>query len=157
VNSLTGCNTIKPGDIDISPETLDLVWDTLTGSAGRFAADTAGLPFLAASGELTLNRTPFARRVMGEKSEYSDTSIYKENIDRIFTLAEEIKEYPENKELRKEKAYQLVGFAKNTESMITKLNKAMKNAKTDEQKKRLKAQINKLRMNFNKKYNSTVN
>jgi len=153
LNSIFGGNAVKSSGItDISPETLDLVWDTFTGSAGRFVADTASIPFKMVDGELTPATAPFSRRIMGQKSEHSDSMIYRENIDKVFERVEEIEVYPENKRLKEDKIYTLNNAAKQSEKHISKLNKLLKKAATDEQKKRYKELINKERMSFNSKY-----
>jgi hypothetical protein len=150
LNEITGGNQIKPGAIDISPETLDLVWDTLTGSAGRFIADTTGLPFKIAQGEMELKDTPFVRRVFGQQSEYTDSTIYRENINHVYQLIEQMKTYPEESAaLRKDPTWKLYDRARKIESAIKKLSKQRNLMTSDDKKKAVDMWINKLKRSFN--------
>lgn len=153
LNSIFGGNAVRSSGItDISPETLDLVIDTFTGSAGKFAVDLGMAPFKALSGGMPLDKAPFISKFYSKKSEYADMTLYRENIDRVFERVEEIEVYPENKRLKEDRIYTLNNAAKQSEKRISKLNKQLKKATTDEQKKRYKELINKERMNFNSKY-----
>jgi hypothetical protein len=153
LNSISGGNQIKPGAMSVSPETLDLVWDTMTGSAGRFIADTTELPFKIARGEMELRDTPFARRLFGQKSDYTDSTMYRENITRVYQIAEQIKTFPEEAAtLRQDPAYRLYGMAKMTESQIKKLNKQLKSVRSESTKKKIEAQIQRLKQRFNGRY-----
>jgi hypothetical protein len=153
LNKISGGNQIKPGAIDVSPETLDLLWDTFTGSAGRFAVDTLGLPFGAISGDLELKNIPVARRVVGKKSSYSDSSRYRESIAHVYRLAEEIKTYPEkSKSLKKDRSYRLLSHVKKNESAIRKLKKMLKITTNKKSRDRINKRINDLYVSFNKKF-----
>ena len=153
LNSITGGNQIKPGMMDVSPETLDLVWDTLTGSAGRFVADTTEMPFRMAKGELEIYNTPFVRRVFGQKSDYTDSTIYRENIDHVYRLAEQIKTFPEKSaEIRRDPAYRLYGAAKATESQIKTLSRRLKSTRSESTKKRIEDRIQTLKRRLNGRF-----
>ena len=43
-----------------------------------------------------IKKLPFVRRLAGEKTDYADTTRFRENIEHIYKLNAEIKEYPEN-------------------------------------------------------------
>jgi len=151
-NTISGGNKVKPGMVDVSPETLDLVWDTFTGGAGRFLSDTVSLPIRALSGDLKTSKIPGLRRVLGSQSEYKVTTDYRSNITYIYRLHEQAKEYPaKKKKLRKNKVYTLYTSAKKYESRIKKLNTLLKRAKTEKGKEKIKKRIEKLKRAFNKK------
>ncbi len=155
LNEITGGNHIRPGMASISPETLDLVWDTLTGSAGRFAVDTLGLPAQLLKDEPSLSKIPVARRLMGQKADYSDTVTYRDNIAHVFRLCDEIKAFPAKaQDLKKDKTYRLFVTAKKVESDIRKLNKQLKmNKGVVGAQKAIKANIQKRKMKFNEAFN----
>lgn len=153
LNKITGGNYIRPGAMDISPEVLDLIWDTFTGSAGRFAVDALSLPAEVMKDDTSLSKIPFARRVMGEKSDYGDRTSYRKNIAHVYQLVDEIKAFPKKaRSLKKDKTYRLYKRAKNTDSTLRKFKKAMKAAKDQDRKKNLQERINKIEQNFNKRF-----
>lgn len=122
VNKLTGGDAygIKPGLIDVSPETLDMLYDTATGSVGRFVRDMALLP---AAKEV--KQVPFVRRFYGEKSEYSDSQIYHNMLKDIMTVKEQIE--VDSKNLRDPMA-RYVPLATSTEKQLKKLRQAKRKA-----------------------------
>lgn len=153
MNRLTTGDKLTPGLIDISPETLDLVFDTFTGGAGKFMANTLSLPATVAKGEFELAKAPFARRVVGRKSEHKVISDYRKNTEHIYRLRAKAKEFPKNlSKIRKDKTFFLFSAAKATDSQIRRLNKMLKRVKSKESKDRLKKQIEKARQRFNKKF-----
>jgi hypothetical protein len=149
-NKITGGNTIRPGAVDISPETMDLIFDSFTGGVGRFIGDMFALPGNVITGEQKLTKTPFVRRLYGEPSEYKASGDYRENITEIYRLREELKAYPEDRaRIVKDKAFGLYPVAKATEKRISNLNKMMKAAKNEETKKRLKEKMEAEKKKFN--------
>lgn len=153
LNFISGGNQIRSGLMDVSPETLDLVWDTFTGSAGRFAMDTLSLPIALTSEDVRLRNIPVARRVLGQKSEYTDSSKFRENIAHIYLLKAEIEEYPKRaREIRKDRTHLLLSSAKRVESQIRRLRKLLKTAKTEESKGRIAKRIERKQQLFNKRF-----
>lgn len=149
-NKITGGNTIRPGAVDVSPETMDLIFDSFTGGVGRFIGDMFALPGNVISGEQKLTKAPFVRRLYGEPSEYKSSGDYRENITEIYRLREELKAYPEDRaRIVKEKAFGLYSVAKATEKRLSNLNKMMKAAKNEETKKRLKEKMEAEKKKFN--------
>ena len=156
INIATGGDKIKPGVIDISPESLDLVFDTFTGGAGRFISDTLGLPLKIATGEFELSKTPLVRRMYGSESEYKVTTDFRENIAKVYQINERIKEYPKKaREFRKDKTYRLLNSAKLAEKRIRRINKLMKKAKTKAAKDGHKKIIDRIKQIFNNKFINT--
>jgi hypothetical protein len=157
LNQLFGGNEIRSsGATDISPETLDMIYDTFTGSAGRFVADTAMLPVNAVTGDLELKNTPFVRRVFGTSSKYFDNQAYRNNIRHVLTTVEEIKKYPNNKYFLDDKSYTLYGQAKHSEAQLSRLNKYLKRNKGTVREQDIKEKIQAIKMQFNSKYYKTV-
>jgi len=153
INRATFGDKVKPGFIDVSPETLDLIFDTFTGGAGKFLANTLALPYNVITGDMAIHKTPIVRRLVGAKSEYKTVTDYIKNTRHIYQLQERIKEYPEKaSKLRKDRTILLIKQAKNTDKSIRRLNKLAKKVKTKESKDRLKERIKKIRRGFNKKF-----
>lgn len=156
INNLTGGDALKSGWIDVSPETLDLVFDTMTGGAGRFLMDTLSLPLDAVDGDAKISKAPFARKILGSKSEYKTTTDYRKNIGHVYQLVDRIKTYPEKaKELKRDKTYTLVLQAKKTESRLRKLKKFLKAAKkknNQEAVAKIEKRIEMYKKDFNKKF-----
>ena len=152
-NWASGGNKVKPGLIDVSPETLDLVFDTFTGGAGRFLMNTLETPVKIATGDFEFSKAPMLRKVLGSKSEYKVTTDYRENITHVYRLREQAKIYPENiKELKKDKTYYLYARAKTDESKIRKLNKFLKKAKSEKTQENIRKKIEKLKKSFNRMF-----
>ena len=81
LNSITGGNTVEPGLVDISPETLDHFSSWLGGSTGRFLMETlVDIPTRIASGEgIDVRGTPFLRRLVTTESRYRHERDYWSN------------------------------------------------------------------------------
>lgn len=154
LNKLTGGDEVTPSKIaDISPETLDLIYDTMTGGAGKFIANTLKLPGEIVKGEFKLSEAPFTRRVIGKKSEHKVISDYNENTTHVYRLRESLKTFPEKaKELRRDRTFTLIKLAKATDKKIRKLNKLIKKTKKQDVKDKINNRKEKLRRNFNNKF-----
>jgi hypothetical protein len=152
-NTLSLGNDVKPGAVDISPEVLDLVWDTFLGGAGKFAGNVLNLPFKMASDEEVQTReVPFLRRVSGEKSEYADSRLYRERKQHIKQLHEQAKVYPDMKrKLMKDPAYRMLNALNVSEKQISKLNRQKKRVPKSAQEP-FEKRIEKIRMKFNEQY-----
>lgn len=153
VNAITGGDKVVPGLIDVSPETLDLVFDTFTGGAGRFVADTLSLPVSAVTGDLTLSKTPMLRKVLGTESEYQVANDYRKHTTYIYRLKERMEVYPEKaQKYRKDPAFKLYYAAKSFDKQIGKLRKSLKVTKNEGTEKLLEKRINKLQKTFNRRF-----
>ena len=95
LTELTGGNEIEPGAIDISPETLDYLSNTIFGAAGGFFNRTASIPFKAAEGELTAKDIPVIRKAIGNKSPYQDKATFYERISEVEQRVDDGKDYLE--------------------------------------------------------------
>lgn len=161
LNELTGGSKVRAGEIDVSPETLDLMVDTVGGSAMRFFRDTFSIPEkLAKQEEIKMYEVPFLRRVAGEQSEWSDSRIYFDNITQVLTAKEELNVYkgtPYYDILDKKLNHlrPMFGMAKSSESTLRKLRKAKKIHEAKGNKERVEFYENKIKdiyIKFNKKF-----
>lgn len=79
LNTISGGNEIRPGKINISPEWIDLIFDTVFGGLGRTAANTQEfLSNLIQGKESKTENIPFVRKVTGFDSDYGIKSRYYE-------------------------------------------------------------------------------
>lgn len=165
LNSLTGGNKIKPGGIDVSPETLDLVVDTVGGSAFRFFKDTFGVTQKAISGEeIAWHKVPFLRRMAGEQPEWANSRTYYGNVENVLQVEAQLKAYKGteyyNKVIKSEpELIKLIPHADRTEKRLRVLRKQLKKADAAGNEKvaeSVKKQMDRLYNQFNKLYNDTI-
>jgi hypothetical protein len=165
LNSITGGDKIKQGAIDISPETLDLIVDTVGGSALRFFTDIADIPQKMIREEKTaIHQYPFVRRVAGEPSEWANSKTYHENVEEVFVAQERLKAY-RGTDLY-QTAYEdsksmtpLFGAANWAESNLRKLRtqkKAAEATKNNKSVKLIEERMNEVYVRFNKWYNEST-
>ena len=160
INKLTGGNKLKSGWIDISPETVELMVETFTGSAGRLVKDALTAPMAAMSDAgLPLSKTPGVRKLISGQSPYVDDAIYRTNNQKVALLAQMFKEArgEERRELRQDPLVKMMSFHKNIRSQLTKLNKQLRLSKKQgrtERVKRIKERMQKLKRAYNKRFNS---
>ena len=163
LNDISGGDEVEPGAINVSPEWLDVVWDSITGSAGRFVADSLETPYKVLTGE-TVERQeiPFVRRLAGQKPEFADSQMYHERLKEVLYAQEQIKNYRSNPEklrsIRADKGdlLRMGGMAKLSENRLRLLRKRLDAAKTDEVKNRIQENIDKVYVRFNTRYRDVV-
>ncbi|MCP5014638.1 MAG: hypothetical protein GY938_05065 [Ketobacter sp.] len=103
LNELTGGSAVRKGDIDISPATLDLVYNFLAGGAGAFAGRTIEYGKKLYSGdEIKPVETPFLRRVYSKREDYHRSSLYYEIENQVLMTEKEIKLFRSTGEKAKE-------------------------------------------------------
>lgn len=165
LNRLTGGNKIRKGLIDVSPETLDLIVDSAGGSMLRFFQDVFDIPIKKIRGEkVKLYKIPFIRRVFGEKSEWSDSRIYRENLTQVLTLRNELKAYQGTdyyNPLKKKSGAMsdLITDAINAERRISRLKKRKNRyeaARNKKEAERMDDSIMAIKVEFNKKFNKVA-
>jgi len=94
LNKLGGGTRARPAPfspLDISPETIQLVEDFLTGGAGRFVTNSIELGVMYQEEEIDWRRVPFARRFVGTTDERTVTQRYYENRTSVEYAVQEIK------------------------------------------------------------------
>jgi hypothetical protein len=116
-----------PGWIDVSPENIDLMYDTITGSAGRFVKNMIVAPFDLATKEegkkVAIAKIPFANKVMGSWSERSISNRYYEKSDEIerFKKTYKLADQEERSELSTDPRLKMVKDSDATDKIIKKM------------------------------------
>ena len=83
LNEMTGGNKVEAGAVSVSPEVLEYLANTAFGAAGGFFDRLASIPNKIATGDITVNDVPLARKVTGEKSPYQDRSTFYERLNEV--------------------------------------------------------------------------
>ena len=162
MNRITGGNKFEPGFIDVSPETIEMVFETFTGSAGKLAKDALSLPVKAMSDDgITLNKIPFVRKFISSQSPYADNAIYRENSTKIDIFIKRFENTDDagRKELRKNPLSRIAGTYKMAESSLRSLNKyalMAEKAGKDAEIKKAKDEMIQVKRRFNKIYNKAI-
>jgi hypothetical protein len=159
LNRLTGGTENRSGLIDVSPEVVEMLVETYTGSLGKLAKDSVSLPFLAASGDLEMHRVPFVRKVFGQKADYADTTIYRENRDEIKLFEKEFDTADNKQELRSDPKYKMISYTKETEKRLRSMRKRADIAKAREDKSRveiIESRMKDIYSEYNKRYNTVI-
>jgi hypothetical protein len=160
LNDVTGGNAYKEGAISVSPETVDMIFETFTGGAGKLVKDLAGLPISVFSGEdVGANKVPIVRRFFGEMPKNIDSGVYSDNRKEMDVFMKELRnaDRTERRELISDPLYKMVGSFQATESSLSVLFKQKKlidSKKGDTAK--IDQRIKDLQIRFNKKYNAMV-
>ena len=156
LNKLTKGDKFEKGLIDVSPESLDLIFETMTGGAGKFLTDTLSLPEKVYKGETELKDIPGVRKFTDKTSEYKIASMYKKYTDKVHMVTKQIKEYPDRRdELTADKTYRLKKLVTKTDSKIKKLNKMIRRTDDEARKDELKERVKELKRRFNRRYLDT--
>jgi len=94
---MTGGDDVRPGAIDVSPEVLEYLSNTLFGASGSFVDRAGGLAAKLATdpGSVTANDFPLARKVVGQKPSWYDQSIFYERSQAIEQAVDYAKGYAE--------------------------------------------------------------
>jgi hypothetical protein len=176
VNEMTGGDAARPGWIDISPATLDMLFDTYTGGAGKFVANVANtldkMPDWAAGEEIDTANVPFVRKVFRTRQKSASTQMFFEYSQDIAYTEEQLDSAKETKDRERysnimqnqRSKIQLIKYRSMIEKRIQNLNKkktAIENSKLpDEDKTARKQELSDLifmaRMNFIQRYRKIV-
>jgi hypothetical protein len=172
LNSLTGGNEVRPGLIDMSPDIIQFWFEFVTGGIGRFAMNSAEVPFTVAEEGITaenIRNIPFVKKVIGSVSEREDMTSYIEGAKQILTAGEELKRARETGDAawvkqtigRYGKELRLVGAMRSFESALREVSK-MRNRINDnpnipdEQKKVLLGRLEERRQMILNRANSLI-
>ena len=174
LNELTGGNTVRPGAIDVSPETVEHMATTVAGGAGAFLLRTGNyIGSVLAGDDVPVQNVPFKRRFVGEQSAHQAPKDFYANRDEIFMAKEEVKafrkqgKYAEAEEKVKENAELLRLYPRATDlnERLQRDNKrirdtrANRNLSEDEKRDRIKRIQENMADDigrFNKKYYETT-
>jgi len=164
INAASGGNLYVSGGLDISPDSLEHMWEFSTGGLGRFADRVYTVTEKKLQGEeLEPRIIPFRRTIEGAPSRYEDVSRY---YQRRANALQHLKAY-ESMPSEERKAYREkysdeidVGlFAKKTDKMLREIRKSRRAAEArDDQAKLdlLEQKEDKLIDEFNKFYNEKL-
>jgi len=166
LNSLSGGDKIRPGSVDESPETLDMLWDTTTGAAGRLVYDAIDTPAKVMSGEDTEMRDwPIARKVFGSVNDQNDKNAYYNRVNDILLVKDQLKYYRNDsakvKDIRSDyyRETKLMRDAMSADRQLAALrrrkNVAKKRGDTDAVK-RLEERSITIMKKFNRRYNQVM-
>lgn len=132
LNDATGGSPVRPGSIDISPESIEHWTEFLGGGAGRTLMKTLNTGTRLATGQdLALREIPFARRLIGEPDERASAGAYREAVNEVVRARNEWRYFVQAQD--RERAAEvrriygpqlrLYGFAQATDSQISALNR----------------------------------
>jgi len=159
LNTLTGGDEVRPGAIDISPEAVDLVIDTVTGGAGRFVADAFVAPWKSLKGEeVETYEIPMVRKVYGTPGMSQTTGDYYKARDAIAITDAQLKHYLDEPEkvvrIRAKYAFELrlLPQMKLAEKQLRAIRKSKKQATRPEQVRALDERAKAVMDRFNRLY-----
>jgi len=158
LNRATGGDQLRPGLIDVGPESMTYIFNYLTGGTGAFVERTATAATLAMQGkDVPANRVPFYRVFRGELSDRratdtfyrvrDDVNLWKEMADGGYVDPEDMRNVAIGK--------RLAGPLRVTERQLRLLRdrrKAAIAAGNEAQAEMLKAREIALQANFNRRY-----
>lgn len=162
LNSLTGGNKWDPGMVDISPETLDHIFDFMVGGAGRTIKRAVDVPFKYVDGELEPNNIPFWRQWHSKQLDYIDQAAFYDNLQSVTNAHQGVKEIPaaDRAEFARENPeYKLYKTGLKYRNQMSSYRKAYYKAMDDGDKATAKTLRNKMLLiakRFNRTYNDVV-
>ena len=92
----TGGNKIEPGTLDIHPETIEYMWDFVSGGIGRFFGQVGDPIYKAATGrgnEIEVEKLPIIRSFYGEQGDDNKRSEYYKLREDVQTAKSRLKDY----------------------------------------------------------------
>jgi len=100
LNQLTGGSEVRPGVIDVSPTTLEFLYEFATGGAGRFLSNMVDAPLKKlVEGEVDTYRIPFVRKVYGDIGTQATQERFYENLEQVYYADQELKLAVETKDV----------------------------------------------------------
>ena len=159
LNDATGGSPWRSGWIDVSPETIEMLVETYSGSLGKFMKDTLAFPIGMLQGETSVRSTPFVRKYFGSYDKTSDKITYYDRVEEVKVFEKEF-DAADTKEkawMKKDPLFKVIPAAKATEKKIRDLRKKIKSAQqagadTD----RLEDKLEQLVESFNLQFNTTM-
>ena len=137
---LGDASDVRPGFIEVSPDTLEFWFDYATGGVGRFVQRTAEFGFSTApklmAGEFEeamLRSTPAVRQVVGSVSEREDLGNFVEKRDRVLLTR---KDFIDARKKGDEARAQRIALAYKEELRISGIINALNNARNKLVRKR---------------------
>lgn len=163
LNDLSGGTEFRPGELNISPEWIDLLWESATGGAGRFASNSVDVVGKMIQGKPVPTKTiPFARKVTGHDSQYGVQARYYDWTRGVQYSKREMEGLSgdELEEARERPEASMIGMFNSTEKRLRKLRKAKRALKAqnapEEKIEDIDARMRELMARFNQRYAETV-
>jgi len=93
LNDMSGGDTLRPGAIDVSPETLEHAYKFITGGAGRFYYDIVGTPANLAFGtdDVEIRDVPILRKLVGVIGDRTDVDRFYSAINDVALASRDLK------------------------------------------------------------------
>jgi len=169
MNDFTWGDTIRPGLIDVSPETLEMMIEQATGGAGKFVKNTLDTGTALLTGDdINWNKVPIARKLFGEKNTFYDSTTFYKNLTDVTMAADQLKASKGNAPLTKEiranygAQIKLRMMAKASQKKIRGINKKRKAIErmkglTDEQREERLDALHERKQEIYRKFNGIYN
>lgn len=163
LNDASGGNTVRPGKINLSPEWIDLIVDTVTGGVGMTAANILDTATRLVSGqEFETENIPFVRKVTGFNNENGIKGRYYEWSRGVAYAQIEAKGLrgEELAAARRNPEYAMIGMYKATEKQLVGMRKMRREmvarGASEENIARLDERIRAVMARFNEAYAARV-
>jgi len=166
LNEATGGSPVRPGAIDISPETIEHWTEFVGGGAGRTLMKTFNTGARLATGQdLPLKEIPFLRRIIGEPDERVSAGDYREAVNEVVRARSELKYFAQagdrerTAEVRRDYGAEirLYGLAQATDTRISKLKRQARLLESRGLKSDvIEQQIDTLKMRFTRRYTAAT-
>jgi hypothetical protein len=99
LNTATGGDAVRPGVMDVSPETLEYMVEFLAGGVGSLFNRTQGTIGTVMRGEeIDPSRVPFVRKVMGKHTDFVGRDEYYDMREAVKLTEAQIKHYKDLKD-----------------------------------------------------------
>jgi hypothetical protein len=106
LNWLTGGDEVQSGAVDVSPESLELWYDFLTGGVGRDLRRVSNLVRQPWRDEpVEVNEIPFVRRLFGEADPHYDQGEFYDNLRDLELVERRVKLYRERRDMEGLRAF----------------------------------------------------
>lgn len=128
MNKATGGSAFRPGAIDINPDKIDFVMESLSGGMGKFVGRSANVVDKVITGnwdELEARQVPFLRVFYGQSPKYANVQDFYSRSVLVNQMYEEVKEKVITDPIARRKISKMYYLGKN-------LRKQLKNIKEKE-------------------------
>ena len=162
MNKATGGSAFRPGAIDINPDKIDFVMESLSGGMGKFVGRSANIVDKVITGnwdELEPRQVPFLRVFYGQSPKYANVQDFYSRSVLVNQMYEEVKEKVITDPVSRRKISKMYYLGKNLRKQLRNIKEkedlAMKIKDPELQQSRLeKLESTRYRLvaNYNKQY-----
>lgn len=148
LNKLTGGSEFRSGLVDINPDKIDFVLETLSGGAGRFALRSTSAVGNLITGnwdQMEANDIPFARVFYGQPSKFVDLQSYFDKRIEVNQYMEEVKA-DKITGAEKSRIKEMYSTSKAVDKALRGLREAEKKAGNIEDENRRENRLNEIEM-----------